>query len=991
MERLNLDSGGKTEVVKNFPDSFPEILVERGEPLVYTKDNSENFEYIGMPVGGIGAGQLYLGGDGQLWFWDIFGLNYGIGDLKGDEAYQFPYERSKPNEMGACMIEQGFSIAVKKDVEWVSKKLNREGFENIQFLGQYPIGEVDYQDPEFPVKVKLEAFSPFIPLDLENSLLPATILNYTVKNTSEKEVEAKLTGWLENAVLLGSRGRKGLNVTLKNEVVMIPGIGERLLCSAEARVEQGQPARLKDIPIVTGWNNHRKDSDYWRSSKVDASEFASLIPESKQRPGSLMKYTSKPFVIQRPLVTLDVRGGSHGGATALQVVVNGKVVASAIGPQEPSYQSLELDVSQYQKKEAVIEVINPDYLYGVRLMIRNLKQQDAVYSDADLGLLQDYGTMTLSFLDSQVATRDTETSRLELSSEESLTTELSRSIRLAPGEEKTLTCILTWHFPKTLSMRGKDETRYYSKLFRNAEAVSDYVIQNYPFLASTTRLWRDTWYDSTLPYWFLDRTFLNTSTLASSTSSIIRDGLFYGSEGGNQGPGTCTHVWGYVQAMGRLFPELEISLREQVDFKPHSEGGAMMDDGLIHFRWQDHGPAVDGQSGIILRTYLVHQMSEDDAFLKRNYSQIKKAMQGLTEARDADHDGILTGAQHNTLDADWYGKVTWLSLHYTTALRAMAEMAEEMGDHEYAIFCRRTADKGRAYIEDNLFNGEYFIHEADPENPDSPGTYTGLEYSQLLGQSWAYQVGLGKVIDPDKTLTALESMWRYNFTTDVGPFREVHKGGRWFAMPGESGLIACTWPRGGSEVLNKGLRHFANYNNESQNGYEYAATSLMMWHDMPYHSLVHIWYMHNDRYHGAKRNPWCEIEWGLHYSRSMASYGHFIAASGFEYHGPEGYIAFSPRVTADNFKAAFTTATGWGTFEQLRLKGSQTEKILVNHGALKLKTMAFDVSKGMKVSQVAVTLEGRVVPVEFTQLNERISIELDVTIKAGQALLIQMI
>ena len=49
IDHLSLNSNGKTAVVKQFPDDFPDVLTQRGEPIIYTKENSNNFEYIGMP------------------------------------------------------------------------------------------------------------------------------------------------------------------------------------------------------------------------------------------------------------------------------------------------------------------------------------------------------------------------------------------------------------------------------------------------------------------------------------------------------------------------------------------------------------------------------------------------------------------------------------------------------------------------------------------------------------------------------------------------------------------------------------------------------------------------------------------------------------------------------------------------------------------------------------------------------------------------------
>ena len=187
-------------------------------------------------------------------------------------------------------------------------------------------------------------------------------------------------------------------------------------------------------------------------------------------------------------------------------------------------------------------------------------------------------------------------------------------------------------------------------------------------------------------------------------------------------------------------------------------------------------------------------MCADDGFLRRTWPAIKRATEWLV-TKDGDGDGIIEGNQHNTLDTDWYGPVAWLSGLYLAALLAAETMAREMGDAEFARKCRGIFEAGQKNIVARLFEEDYFVNKPDPNHPEAINSGSGCEIDQVFGQSWAFQVGLPRVLPEKETLAALRSLWKYNFTPDVGPYREAYKPGRWYAMPGEGGLLMCTFPR----------------------------------------------------------------------------------------------------------------------------------------------------------------------------------------------------
>ncbi len=810
---------------KKLSPDWVKSLFERGTPEVL---RGNELKFVGMPIGGIGAGQLYLGGDGRLWHWDIF--NQFI--KTGAEHYAKPLTPAAP-------LTQKFSLKLGDKII----PLDRDGISEITFRGEYPVGIVNYSDPAVPLTVKLEAFSPFIPLNTDDSSLPATIFQFTLHNTSSAPVEATLIGELENGVCLFNRKRDGL---LINRIAKSHGAA-LLVCSAEA------------------------------------------APEAK--------------------------------------------TATPADPKE----------------------------------------------SASLEKLADFGTLALALLGGA----DNNSGDKKVSFAEKLFGSLGRKLKLAAGESKTVTFVLAWHFPNLSIKEGFNNCgRFYATKFPSAQAIAEYVTKNVSRLESQTKLWRDTWYDSTLPFWFLDRTMLNASILATSTCFRFANGRFYGWEGVGCCAGTCGHVYHYAHAIARLFPDLERNTRERVDF-----GIAQKPDGAIKFRAERNSiPAIDAQAGTILRALREHQMCLDDAFLKRNWPKIKLATQWLIK-KDADGDGLIESNQHNTLDTDWFGKVAWLSGLYLASLAGAAVMADEMGDTDFAAQCQSILATGRKNLVEQLFDGDYFINQVDPRHLDSINSGTGCEIDQVFGQSWAFQVGLPRVLPKPETVKALKSLWRYNFSPDVGPYREVYKPGRWYAMPGEAGLLMCTFPRRDwdyAQAKGKGAEWAAGYFDECMNGFEHQVAGHMIWEGMVMEGLAVTRAVH-DRYHASRRNPWNEVECGDHYARSMASYGVYLAACGFEYHGPKQHIGFAPRLTPENFKCAFTSAEGWGSYAQ-KLEGRNlTAEISVHWGNLELNTIAL---ASESATSAKVQHAGQSINTRLTRNDQRVllTFEKSVIISTGEKL-----
>jgi uncharacterized protein (DUF608 family) len=515
---------------------------------------------------------------------------------------------------------------------------------------------------------------------------------------------------------------------------------------------------------------------------------------------------------------------------------------------------------------------------------------------------------------------------------------------LKPRAEKTIRLRFAWYVPRSTLREGgaSDEKRcycpWYAGRFSNLGAVTAYWRAHYDRLRSASIAFRDCFHDTTLPAEVVESVAANLSILKSPTCLRQADGRLWGWEGccGTFGccHGTCTHVWNYAQSIPHLFPGLERTLRETEFAVSQDECGhqAFRSSLPIGPAKHDFHAAADGQLGGLMKLHREWRISGDTQWMRKLWPAARKSLDYCIATWDPDHTGTLVEPHHNTYDIEFWGADGMCTSFYLGGLAAAIAMGKACGQ-DITLYETLLA-KGRKTMETALWNGAWFVQKiqwkglraGDPVLAPSMECANDIKYSPeakailkqegpkyqygggcladgVLGDWMARCCGVGPVVDRKKTARHLASVFKYNFRESLEDHANPQRPG--YAFPQESGLLLCSWPRGGKPSL-----PFI-YSDEVWTGVEYQVAAHLITTGQMEEGLA-IVHALRKRYDGQWRNPFDEYECGHWYARAMSSYGLLQALTGARYDAVSQVLYLDPGMKGD-FRAFLCTATGYGT------------------------------------------------------------------------------
>jgi uncharacterized protein (DUF608 family) len=345
---------------------------------------------------------------------------------------------------------------------------------------------------------------------------------------------------------------------------------------------------------------------------------------------------------------------------------------------------------------------------------------------------------------------------------------VEQRITIEPGKDAKAGLICSWYAPNHYDLSGHRFGHEYEDWFPNAPAVAEEISQKHDNLLRLTKKHYDIIATSTLPKWFREMVQSNFYLLPTVTW-LTKDGIAFTYESANGCALFGTMDVRYYGSFTKFaaFPELDSTvLREfsgiqtPAGFVPHDLGGTSGISDTYSFprEWKPTEPNKDRHSydgnwvnlpiKYCLEAARNYQWTGDKAFLKEIWPHVKQAMTWVN-AQDEDRDG-LPETQYGydgwtMIDKCGYDANQWL-----VALLAVARLAEDLGEPEYASELRATHVKALAQIEKLLWTGKYFRQSA---GVDGSPNLDWVSIIQLAG-TW-----YGDILDikdgiPDEQVTS---------------------------------------------------------------------------------------------------------------------------------------------------------------------------------------------------------------------------------------------
>ncbi|MDX2196846.1 MAG: GH116 family glycosyl hydrolase [Cytophagales bacterium] len=772
----------------------------------------------GVTIGGIGAGGAEIRKDGIFYNWSIannqpkgtgkflLGVDYtNKGRNDGESLYpmqpdymlffilRYQVEGENP-QMKILQIEDGYKVGGIDmhiyEFPWMT------GVNRIDYSGCFPFVKLEYSDPDMPMSVTLNTWSPFVPGDVKNSSLPLLYFDFDIKLKSSKKTQVMLS-----AVYRSMAGFDVEDKTWDSEIQK----NTNFVASISKLIETDTKA-----------------------SSFGEMGMASLNPATSYHTGWGHRHQYHEWVL------------THNELRNLDATKEGR--------------------NYFDKQK-----------------------------NRNIGRKECYNALAVS--------KD-----------------------MAPNDTLTANFVMGWNFPNLYDSDGKNVIgHYYSNFFKNASEVLSYGVQQRDDLYKKTKLFIDSYYDSSAPQYVLD--LVNSQLTTFITSGILGKNMDFGVLEGitwhqNWGPVGTTDVNMYGGVMvSSLFPDLA-----KATMKVHKQ--LQLPTGEIrHSFKKGFAEALIGVAGVTERLDLHSQYSvmvlrdyfhtNDMTYLKEMWPSVKKALDYTLSERDlnGDQQPDMTGIMSSYDNFPMYGMASYIQSQWLAALAGALQAAKALNDNEFIKKYAPIFEKGKKLAEEKLWNGKYYrLYNSDLKTmttkdgagkdvtKDLSGIDEGCLTDQIIGQWCADMCGLGDLFNKDNRKKALKSIVEMSYRNNFG-------------------LKNCSWP--GYEFYKPVPDDiWVDQGNTVWSGVEVSFVSFLLYEGMYTEALALAKTIH-ERYIKCGRY-WDHQEFGGHYFRAMGAWGIINGLAGLSIN--QGTYGLAPAIQEKMYKLFFTFPGGYASLQYIGTK-----------------------------------------------------------------------